>query len=396
MQSMATSDAPARPAPLAPVAFPHALTVRFTGSGSEYFRIWIVNLLLTVLTLTLYLPWAKVRRLKYFHGNTLVGGAPLGFHGNPRQMLRGYLLVGLLFVLYSVAGQFSPVAGAIALLIVTVISPALWRASLQFRLANTSWHGLRFRFTGDLRGAYAPTLPAVFLLVGGFGLGMWAEAGGPQRPSPYWLAAIAVATLLLMAWAAVWVTWRAKKYQHDHYALGTLQTAFSARMGQFAGLALRCVGVAALVNALIGGLVAVAVAVLAGSFQGLAAQRIQVIATVGVLGAMFLLFVALKPYLVTRMQNLVWNHTGSGELQFHSALRFRSMLALTLKNWLLIVVTLGLYWPFAAVAMARLRLDAMALTTRDDPESLVAALNPAHRDAVGDAAGDLFGLDVGL
>lgn len=393
MQSMATSDAPARPAPLAPVAFPHTLTVRFTGSGSEYFRIWIVNLLLTVLTLTLYLPWAKVRRLKYFHGNTLVGDAPLGFHGNPRQMLRGYLLVGLLFVLYSVAGQFSPVAGAIALLIVTVISPALWRASLQFRLANTSWHGLRFRFTGDLRGAYAPTWPAVALLVGGFGLGMLSAVGPPQL-SPSGLAALAVATLLLMAWAAVWMIWRTKKYQHGHYALGNLQTAFSARVGQFAGLALRCAGVAALVNAVVGGLVAVAV--LAGGFQGLAAQRIQVITTVGVLGAMFLLFVALKPYLVTRMQNLVWNHTGSGDLQFHSALRFRSMLALSLKNWLLIVVTLGLYWPFAAVAMARLRLDAMALTTRDDPESLVAALNPAHRDAVGDAAGDLFGLDVGL
>eukprot|EP01041_Mallomonas_annulata_P027255 gene27255-48802_t len=56
--------------------------IAFTGSGSEYFRIWIVNLLLMLVTLGIYFPWAKARRLRYFMGNTLVGGQPLGFHGN--------------------------------------------------------------------------------------------------------------------------------------------------------------------------------------------------------------------------------------------------------------------------------------------------------------------------
>jgi uncharacterized membrane protein YjgN (DUF898 family) len=49
---------------------PHHLRIVFTGSGSEYFRIWIVNLLLMMLTLGLYYPWAKKRRLRHFHGNT--------------------------------------------------------------------------------------------------------------------------------------------------------------------------------------------------------------------------------------------------------------------------------------------------------------------------------------
>ena len=35
--------------------------LRFTGSGSEYFKIWIVNVLLTIITLGMYYPWAKVR-----------------------------------------------------------------------------------------------------------------------------------------------------------------------------------------------------------------------------------------------------------------------------------------------------------------------------------------------
>ena len=108
------------------------LDIRFTGSGSEYFRIWIVNLLLTLVTLSLYYPWAKVRRLRYFYGNTMVDGHPLGFHANPMKMLRGYLLVALMLVLYSVAGKFSPLAGLVAFVIVAAIWPALLKSSMQF------------------------------------------------------------------------------------------------------------------------------------------------------------------------------------------------------------------------------------------------------------------------
>ena len=50
------------------------LKIRFTGSGSEYFRIWAVNLLLILVTLGLYLPFAKARRIRYFYANTLVDG----------------------------------------------------------------------------------------------------------------------------------------------------------------------------------------------------------------------------------------------------------------------------------------------------------------------------------
>ena len=45
------------------------LRISFTGSGSEYFRIWIVNLLLLLVTFGIYYPWAKVRRLRYFQKN---------------------------------------------------------------------------------------------------------------------------------------------------------------------------------------------------------------------------------------------------------------------------------------------------------------------------------------
>ena len=48
------------------------LRLEFRGSGREYFRIWIVNLLLSILTLGIYSAWAKVRKKKYFYRNTLL------------------------------------------------------------------------------------------------------------------------------------------------------------------------------------------------------------------------------------------------------------------------------------------------------------------------------------
>ena len=159
----AAATPPAAPPALAPAPAtrtgPHGLAIEFTGSGSEYFRIWIVNLLLTIVTLGFYFPFAKARRLRYFHGNTLVGGHALGFHGDPWKMLRGYVLMLVFGAAYLGAGEISPIAGAVAGVAFALLWPALWQSSLRFRLANTSWRGLRLRFTGSLGGAYAALLP---------------------------------------------------------------------------------------------------------------------------------------------------------------------------------------------------------------------------------------------
>ena len=50
---------------------------QFTGTGGEYFKIWIVNILLSIVTLGIYSAWAKVRRKQYFYGNTRVAGSAL-------------------------------------------------------------------------------------------------------------------------------------------------------------------------------------------------------------------------------------------------------------------------------------------------------------------------------
>ena len=83
-------------------------------------------------------------------------------------------------------------------------------------------------------------------------------------------------------------------------------------------------------------------------------------------------------------------------MRFKSTLAFWPLLRLTLKNWSLIALTLGLYWPFAAVATTRMRVEAVRIVMWVDPYILADIARAAESDAAGDAAGDLFGLDIGL
>ena len=381
-----------------PPAGGYALAIVFTGSGSEYLRIWIVNLLLTLVTFGIYYPWAKVRRLRYFYGNTLVGEHPLDFHGDPKRMLRGYALITLLLVLYSNAGRFSPMAGMVAFLILAAVWPALFRASQQFRLANTSWRGLRFRFTGDMAGAYRTMLP-LFVPVLALVLLDMAASGAPpsatKMPSA-WIIASTFAPLLFVP--LQW--WLLKKFQHDHYAIGQATTEFPTGPGSFYAVFARTAGVSLLVG-LCGGLLGLIVA--GGSMVALLGGKLSFDSTAvmaafafAVLALYIAMALAIGPYATSRLQNLVWNRTKSTELRFESSLRFWPLLRLTLKNWLLMLLTLGMYWPFAKVATTRLRLQAVTVFTRIAPDELVSRTLAGAADATGDAAGDMFGIDIGL
>ena len=382
--------------PFAATATPrHALPITFSGSGSEYFRVWAVNLLLTLVTLGLYYPWAKVRRLRYFYANTSVGGHPLDFHGDPKRMLRGFLLVGAMVLLYSLAGRVSALAGLIAFVIVAAIWPALFRASQQFRMANTSWRGLRFRFDGDPAGAYLAMLP--LFIPGALSLLGVVLSGTAARAGDGLAGLAGLAALLLFPL----FFWRLKKYQHDHYALGQLQTELRTGAASFYGLALKTAGVAILaallvgaIAALIGGFGAMALVFGRGGGYPSAAAIVGMVLLVLAVYAAVILVVA--PYLSSRLQNLVWGRTRSRLVEFESALAFWPLLGLTLKNWLLVLVTLGLYLPFAKIATTRLRLEAVSVHTLLPPDELASTLRESADDASGDAAGDLFGIDIGL
>jgi len=391
-----------------PLPEPRVVPVRFTGSGSEYFRIWIVNILLTIVTLGLYYPFAKARRLRYFHGNTVVDGDALGFHGDAWKMFRGFVLMLLLLLAYGAAGRFSLVAGAVALVALGVMWPALWRASLQFRLGNTSWRGVRMRFEGSLPGAYGAMAPlALPVVLVALGNQMLAAADQPDAGAealaavPAWAPLLPLAGMFFGLLVLPWSLALIKRYQHGHYRYADQRSRLDVGIAAFYWLALRTLGLALLVGLAAAGLFFGGVAM--GSSEAVrgadigAAAAYGFVVTVLVLAAAYVaMWIVPGGYWSARLQNLVWGRTESAEARFASALGARRLMGLMLKNLLLTVVTLGLYRPFAAVAMARLKLEAVQVTLDGDPVHWAVGRGQQDGDAAGDFAGDFFGIDIGL
>lgn len=363
--------------------------IRFVGSGSEYFRIWITNLLLTLLTVGLYYPFAKVRRLRYFYGCTEAGGHALAFHGEPWKMFRGFVLAAALVGAYGVAQRVSPLAAFVAFVVLTVLWPALWHASLRFRLANTGWRGLRMAFTGTRGGAYAALLPALLAMAAIVAAGALVAPGSAE--------ALAAVPVLVFPALVPWLLWRMKRYQHNHYALGGERTRMALAVRSLYGVFARALGLVLLVAIALG-----AVAAAGGAFIGFGGRggpptpRAVAWFTAAIFVSYAIALLVVHPYLSSRLQNLYWNATRSQHLQFESRLRWRDLALLTLRNWLLMIVTLGLYYPFALVATTRLRLEAVAVVASIDLDTLFSAAPPRDVAAAGDAALDAIGLDIGL
>ena len=101
-------------------------------------------------------------------------------------------------------------------------------------------------------------------------------------------------------------------------------------------------------------------------------------------------------YYQSRKQNVIWNNTVHPHLRFVSDLRCKRLWLLRMKNWLLMVLTLGLYSPYAAMAIAKLRLESVTLETTLDFDQMLALGGRLKANVVGDAVTDIFDIDVGF
>ena len=125
----------------------------FTGNTKEYFGIWIVNLLLSIVTLGIYSAWAKVRRKKYFYNNTLIENVGFDYHAKPVAILKGRAIALALFLIYVFAESTNPTLAGAFLLILFLLIPWLVVRGSIFNARNSSHRGLRFDFVGTVSEA---------------------------------------------------------------------------------------------------------------------------------------------------------------------------------------------------------------------------------------------------
>lgn len=356
---------PAMPEPMPPPSVPTTEAFRFTGNGGDYFRIWIVNLLLTVLTLGIYSAWAKVRRLQYFYQHTELAGSRFDYHGKPLSILKGRAIALLLVLAYNFSFNISLAVGLITLVVIAAVFPWLLRNALRFRAHYSSYRGLRFSFRGSLADAYR-----VFL---GYGL-------------------LTVITLYI---TAPIFHRELKRYQHGNARFGSLGFGFDASVGAFyrvyaiTGLAIiAAVGVTA---ALLGG----SFAGVQAALQGRDAQMVGIVVAVLGVAVMVLIGQFVGPLFTALSGNLIWNHTQLGAHRFESRLSPWKLLWIGLSNTVMVMITLGLFMPWAAVRLARYRAECMSLLLTDSLDAVVADVEQGI-GAVGEESAELFDIDIGL
>ena len=134
----------------------------FQGDGRTLFGINFINLIKTIFTLGFYRFWAKTNVRQYLWTQTLFAGDRFSYHGTARELLRGAVRFGLIFLLFVAVSAYTyleigwkegELVGNIATGAIMLWIPFLMVGAWRSRLSRTSWRGIRFSFRGEGRQA---------------------------------------------------------------------------------------------------------------------------------------------------------------------------------------------------------------------------------------------------
>ncbi len=334
---------PPLPAPPPPPAVRHG--VEFTGNAREFFGIWFVNLVLSVLTLGIYSAWAKVRTERYFYGNTRMAGAPFEYLASPIAILKGRLIAYAVAIALGLTAHFQLFVVYIPLIVlVLALFPWLIQRALRFRARYSAWRGLRFRF---VEGVYEAYVNFMF------------------RP------VLGLITLYLLS---PWVRMNQHDYMVTGHRFGGKRFKFAGDLGAYFVPFLIAVGLGIGLYLLMI-LLVFGAALLAASLDGGNSKDPGIGAMASVIipiAVVYLAFLALPVFLRTRYTNLMWNFASLGGHRFESTLRARDVIWIYFSNGLAIVLSLGLLVPWAMVRLARYRAKHFVLMASGDLDEFVA------------------------
>lgn len=356
---------------------PHQYNFYFYGTGSEYFRIWIVNLLLTIITLGIYSPWAKVRRLRYFYGNTELNDEPFDFTANPKRILIGRLIAIGVYLVISVLGEFSPVIAAVGGLLIMALFPWLVRSTLRFRARNSQYKNVRFAFVGSLLSAYMLFGLVIFanLLITGVG---YVAVNAQMVGTGVGIFLIGFALLAPFAWRLF------KSYQFDNTQFGKMAFTWHASMLDVYKAVLIPIGIAILISI---------VGVVMAGLGGVIGSDFGVVVVLAVIG-MYLMMLLIVPFTQACLHKVIWGNLTIGESEFvlndFSIFRFAFI---QFTNYLMIGLTLGLFTPWAVVRLHRYKTETLSLVSYDNFDELITP-QMIEESALGEEIADVFDIDV--
>ncbi|MBI3545396.1 MAG: DUF898 domain-containing protein [Gammaproteobacteria bacterium] len=347
-------------------AAPREIRFEFTGKAREYFGIWIVNVLLTVVTLGIYSAWAKVRRKRYFYGHTQFAGSSFKYLADPVAILKGWLLAVAVFAVYSASIHFYPRSAPVFMIAFLIVLPWLIVRSLSFNAHNSAFRNIRFHFERNYR-------EAIKVFIG-----------------------LSLLIPLTLGFIFPYAAYRQKKFIIDNSSYGGGRFDLQVSPKKFYIAYLKALGLLILCIAVVVG-ISVATTAIYGKPTGGQEEMKQQAQMIGLIvaAAIMSLYLLVFLYLNTIVTNLVWSHTVINANRFHSSLRFRRLLWLYFSGVVAVVLSLGLLAPWARIRLARYRFANLRMFVHGDLDSFIAKAQAAV-GAGGEEVGEFLGVDIGL
>jgi uncharacterized membrane protein YjgN (DUF898 family) len=322
----------------------------FTGGAGDYFRIWIISLCLSLLTLGIYSAWGKVRKKRYLYAHTRLAGSGFEYRASPLAILKGRAIALFFFGGFAVAGHFYAPAQVALAAILGVLLPWLVVANARFNARYSTWRSIRFGFDGTIR-------EAIKVLLG--------------------MGAMAVVTLGV---GYPYYRMRRARFVVAHHRFGLTQFATDFTAGPFYLAYLIALGIALGIGIVFG----FSAALLKSGTWSLI-----------LVAAMYAGYIGAFAFVSSRTGNIVQNGTAVGPLRLASTLRARDLFWLYLSNIVAVLATVGLATAWATIRVARYRAKRLAVVALAPLGSLLAAAGD-DASATGSEVSDLFAVDVSL
>lgn len=332
----------------------HCQRFRFHGSASEYFGIWMVNMMLTIVTLTLYSPWAKAKRMRYFYGNTQFLKYRFDFTALPSRIFWGRLFALEIYVVSLIFINYSLVGSEILFLIVCLVLPWLIRMTLKFRARNSKFGNTRFYFSGNHKEAYS----ALFI-------------------------AIVVNIFTLFIFFPV-ILWLYRRYFFNHLHIGRLSFHLDLSWTKFMA--------AVYLPILVSFGIAFAWMVTAGYFNDhLGFNLFTASLILGYVSSLLIIY----PWVVSRLFITTWNHVKVGQSYFKTTAKAWRYSWIVFSNLLLKICSLGLLTPWAAIRLYAYQIQSLQLFVAEEDSHLEIVLQKEPA-AMADELLDLFDFDASI
>ncbi len=372
----------------------------FRGKAGEWFGIWIVNLLLSIITIGIYSAWAKVRTKKYFYNHTFVQGRNFDYHATGGQILIGRLIFIGGYAAFTVILQLAPAVGVVLALGLLVLIPWLIIKSMQFNARVSSFSNVRFNFTGKMGRAFVvfvlmPVgLYAVFIALG-VGLAFAADA------EMYVIAVLCGFAIIALMFAAFPIIDRAiKQFVINNGALGKASFTFEVGLAPFIKALAFMVGWIFVFMLLVSALGAGYFASMGESFGDIAngddLTMVQFI-PLAVLYVVLLLGILPAGFIYQALiRNVMFNNTTlSGGHNFRSTVRPLKLVWIALSNAVAVIFTLGLMLPWAHVRMQKYLASQTFLIPGGSLDDFIGQ-QVEEGMSVADAFSDIEGIDFGI